>query len=393
MEEKYKRKLGENELDYAMRLIEMKKNKDENLDWQDIVDLLGLNLNRDSLRKSQDTEFGGYAVYNEMRKRMVLDNSNCQYDLEEQIQELKKERMKLSEERASLNRKLKTEARMEQLCEMIIKSAEIMAKENPIKLEKRPEYEDNENYAVLLLSDIHYGLNTSTINNEYNEEVFKERFELLLEKTVKFIISEDIRNIYVLGLGDLINGVIHISTRLENKENIIDQVLKFSEYLVHFLSKLSLVANVYYYQVVGNHGRVFSKDESFNNDNFEILIKHYVKARIGNYITICENELNNEIGHLKIEGKDYLFAHGHRDNIKNVADKLFNITNIKPTAIFLGHTHSPQMFCDNKTEIYVNGNLCGNNEYAENLRVMGEPSQTLLLLDRNGIKYHYIVKV
>ena len=88
-----------------------------------------------------------------------------------------------------------------------------------------------------------------------------------------------------------------------------------------------------------------------------------------------------------------MFAHGHRDNIKTVAEKLATITNIKPEAIFLGHSHSPQMLYDNKVEIYVNGSLCGDNEYAENLRVTGKPSQTLFLLDENGIKYHYIVKV
>ena len=53
MNEKYLRKENEEELEYAMRLITIKKEQHpDDLDWSDIVDLLGLDLNKDSLRKS-----------------------------------------------------------------------------------------------------------------------------------------------------------------------------------------------------------------------------------------------------------------------------------------------------------------------------------------------------
>ena len=72
MNVKYVKNKNENELDYAMRLIEIKKEeRPDDLDWSDICDLLGLDLNRDSLRKSQDTEFGGLAVYKKMKDRTI----------------------------------------------------------------------------------------------------------------------------------------------------------------------------------------------------------------------------------------------------------------------------------------------------------------------------------
>ena len=74
MNKEYFRKENEDELDYVMRLISKKKEERvDDLDWSDICDLLGLDLNKDSLRKSQDTEFGGLAVYNKMKARILND--------------------------------------------------------------------------------------------------------------------------------------------------------------------------------------------------------------------------------------------------------------------------------------------------------------------------------
>ena len=86
MNKDYLRKENEDELDYAMRLISKKKeDKVDDLDWSDICDLMGLDLNKDSLRKSQDTEFGGLAVYNKMKERILQDKPE-DYQNEIQIQ-------------------------------------------------------------------------------------------------------------------------------------------------------------------------------------------------------------------------------------------------------------------------------------------------------------------
>ena len=56
MNSKYLRKENEEDLDYAMRLIDIKKEeRPDDLDWGDIVELLGLDLNKDSLRKILST--------------------------------------------------------------------------------------------------------------------------------------------------------------------------------------------------------------------------------------------------------------------------------------------------------------------------------------------------
>lgn len=117
MNNKYLRKENEDDLDYAMRLIDIKKEeRPDDLEWSDICDLLGLDLNRDSLRKSQDTEFGGIAVYKKMKNRLIeKEPVDYQKEIQIQLQELKKERIKVADERASLNRRLREQAREEDI--------------------------------------------------------------------------------------------------------------------------------------------------------------------------------------------------------------------------------------------------------------------------------------
>ena len=83
MNSKYLRKENEEDLDYAMRLIDIKKEeRPDDLDWGDIVELLGLDLNKDSLRKSQDTIFGGIAVYKKMKdKELISKPSDYQQEV------------------------------------------------------------------------------------------------------------------------------------------------------------------------------------------------------------------------------------------------------------------------------------------------------------------------
>lgn len=62
---------------------------------------------------------------------------------------------------------------------------------------------------------------------------------------------------YVSLMGDLISGVIHTTIRIENRENLIEQVVGVSELIAAFLQRLSThFENVIVNSVDGNHSRV-----------------------------------------------------------------------------------------------------------------------------------------
>ena len=398
MNSKYLRKENEEDLDYAMRLIDIKKEeRPDDLDWGDIVELLGLDLNKDSLRKSQDTIFGGIAVYKKMKdKELISKPSDYQQEVQIQLQELKKERIRLSDERAALNRRLRNEARKESMHDLITECAQSLKTEynkiKPVCVE-----EEFEKAAILTLSDFHFGLEINEFNNVYNADVFYQRLNKILGKTIEYIQLNKVRTLYVLGLGDYMSGIIHTTTRIENRENIVQQVIKVSEALSQMLTELSKFVEIYYYDVTDNHGRVFpNKDDWENEDNFSLFIRWYLDARFkdNEYIHIMQNTYSNEIGVVEIFGRNYAFTHGHRDKISNIVQNLSLMTKKFYDAIFMAHCHHYEANEIHGTYVYMNGTLSGTDMYANNERKTSNPSQNLFILNSNdGIECQYLIKL
>lgn len=398
MNSKYLRKENEEDLDYAMRLIDIKKEeRPDDLDWGDIVELLGLDLNKDSLRKSQDTIFGGIAVYKKMKdKELISKPSDYQQEVQIQLQELKKERIRLSDERAALNRRLRNEARKESMHDLITECAQSLKTEynkiKPVCVE-----EEFEKAAILTLSDFHFGLEINEFNNVYNADVFYQRLNKILGKTIEYIQLNKVRTLYVLGLGDYMSGIIHTTTRIENRENIVQQVIKVSEALSQMLTELSKFVEIYYYDVTDNHGRVFpNKDDWENEDNFSLFVRWYLDARFkdNEYIHIMQNTYSNEIGVVEIFGRNYAFTHGHRDKISNIVQNLSLMTKKFYDAIFMAHCHHYEANEIHGTYVYMNGTLSGTDMYANNERKTSNPSQNLFILNSNdGIECQYLIKL
>ena len=398
MNSKYLRKENEEDLDYAMRLIDIKKEeRPDDLDWGDIVELLGLDLNKDSLRKSQDTIFGGIAVYKKMKDKELISNpSDYQQEVQIQLQELKKERIRLSDERAALNRRLRNEARKESMHDLITECAQSLKTEDN-KIKPVCVEEEFEKAAILTLSDFHFGLEINEFNNVYNADVFYQRLNKILGKTIEYIQLNKVRTLYVLGLGDYMSGIIHTTTRIENRENIVQQVIKVSEALSQMLTELSKFVEIYYYDVTDNHGRVFpNKDDWENEDNFSLFVRWYLDARFkdNEYIHIMQNTYSNEIGVVEIFGRNYAFTHGHRDKISNIVQNLSLMTKKFYDAIFMAHCHHYEANEIHGTYVYMNGTLSGTDMYANNERKTSNPSQNLFILNSNdGIECQYLIKL
>lgn len=88
MIEEIKRLEGEADFEYGLRLlthkVEGKLNKDT--DWQDIVDELGLNVHRDTLRKNfnktdycQEYGYSGYDILQYFKDKQIANDSNIRY--------------------------------------------------------------------------------------------------------------------------------------------------------------------------------------------------------------------------------------------------------------------------------------------------------------------------
>ena len=100
--------------------IDSKIDGENDYDWSEIKDKYGINCNSDTIRKSSSTPFGG-KMRSEYEKYKIGSNKNVSEnsELDEKIQELRRERIKLQTSNVERNRLDRSEARQEMYYEYV----------------------------------------------------------------------------------------------------------------------------------------------------------------------------------------------------------------------------------------------------------------------------------
>ena len=367
-----------------LELCLQKLNKETDLDWVEIVELLGLDCSSDHLRKTAYGIKECYDYFSSKTKEMIAQE---EYEkLLEQELKIKKEKVKLNDLKAQLNKKVREFARKENLSEILEeKIKELDMQPRVINDEYKQRVTSNRDM-VCLISDIHYGIKTTNALTPYDSDICKQKMNYLIDKTIKFSLENDVDKLYVMILGDEISGLIHNTTRLEQREDVISQVIDVSELLYESIMKL---ANNLPFVVVGlaqgNHSRVMAdKKDSLEHENFTRLIREFLKLRLANIsnVLLLENEFDESIIEVNIRGYNVIGLHGQNDSLNNVS-RLTEMFDKKIDYVCFGHYHNAKEFENNKTDVIVNGCFSGD-DYSKRLRLYNKPIQKLLLFDDTG---------
>lgn len=367
-----------------LELCLQKLNKEIDLDWMEIVELLNLNCSADHLRKTAYGMKETYDYFNSKTKEMIAQE---EYEkLMEKELKIKKEKVKLNDLKTQLNKQIRELARKENLGEILEKKLEELNMQPRIINDEYKQRVTSNRDMVCLISDIHYGIKTTNALSPYDSDICKQKMNYLVDKTIKFSLENDIDKLYVLILGDEISGLIHNTTRLEQREDVISQVIEVSELLYEAIVKL---ANSLPFVVVGlaqgNHSRVMAdKKDSLEQENFTRLIREFLKLRLANIsnIILLENKFDESIIEINIRGYNLIGLHGQNDKLTNVS-KLTEMFDKKIDYVCFGHYHNAKEFESNKTEVIVNGCFSGD-DYSKRLRLYNKPIQKLLLFDDTG---------
>ena len=291
-----------------------------------------------------------------------------------------------SKHRQELNRTLKEVSNQFLLKELI---AESISKLEPLKYEFK-KLATGESEAVLLISDWHKGQVSDNYFNKFNDEIFHQRVEYLMNKTREYCKLNNIKTIHIMTLGDMINGGIHVQTRIESQENLIEQTIGVSEALSHLFNNLSQEFNQELYFCRGNHDRVTpSKEEAINGESFNDIIPWFLKERLkGNErIHFNKNIVDDEIIVAKVCKQIIIGVHGHKDNYNRAIDNLALFTKQIPNYIVMGHFHHSREADLKGVEMIVNPSLCGSDRYAVDGRKFSKAGQKLLMLNKDEGRY------
>lgn len=393
---KYCKKENETEYEYGLRLIKIKnEEKPDDLEWGDIVELLGLNVHRDTLRKSAvaTSPYSGYSVMKYFEEKYKNEDKKIE-EKSGELYELKQLKVQIQDEKNELNKKIREMARNNNL----IETFRNIISEDVKPWERRIPYPDHllttldsdKNELLVTLSDLHYGIVNDNYYNKYNPRIAEKRIAKYITEVLKIksIYNSSVCTIF-LG-GDLISGQIHTTLRIENAIGVFEQIKQVSRLISIFVQTLAEnFEKVRVFHVPGNHSRAFpKKSENQHGDYLDSLIPFYVQAKLQNYKNVeiyMDNKYDDEICTFEVKGHKIAAVHGHHDQVSNVLNNVVRMTGEVPEMILMGHRHSNGLTTVDRTKIVESGSLSGMDSYCIENRLVGNPEQVVLVISENNL--------
>ncbi|PGZ96959.1 hypothetical protein COE51_16455 [Bacillus pseudomycoides] len=388
-----KRQNQESEFDYKVRICIAKLNKEVDLDWSEIIDLLNLDCSPDHLRKLS------YA-YKEMTENLYSKQLESVEDdefldkLTQKKLELQKERVKLQAEKTEINKWIREQGRSELFYE---KYLNILSKR---ELPSVPKYTIpkilTDHDWVLNFADMHYGKEVKIygledeVLAEYNVSIFEKRMWDLLNQVIHKIEKENIKHLNVFNLADSIDGILRMSQLQSIQLGIIDSQIGFADFMVQWLNELSNYVNIDYYSCQGNHDEIrplgSSKGE-FANENVAKLINWHLERMLTHNKNITIHT-NKPLQYVDVVGTKILAAHGQDEkNLENSIKDYSNTYGKKIHMLFTGHLHNTNtktvgMDGMQNIEFYQHPSICGIDDYSVKLKKTAPAGAVMMKIER-----------
>lgn len=292
--------------------------------------------------------------------------------------ESEKAKVRMRDQKREYNKLIREQGRFEHLRDVLIE--EIQSLPAAYDFIEVDENQKEENEIVILLSDWHVGNTHYGQFNQYDIDIFLSRLDTLIKKIHLYLDKNPTKRVHIANLGDMISGIIHVSSRIQAEEHVVKQIKIASEALAQLVSSVARrVEKVEFYNVIGNHGRV-SADKNATasmDENFEKLIAWHLELRLAEFENISIYEDIDGFIEAEVNGTNVVFAHGDFDKKNNVS-KISNLLRKPIDYVFLGHTHNHYTEMQMSTKVVVNPSMMGADDYSTQGRFGNHVAQTIV---------------
>lgn len=374
------------------RLVSLKKTGDTPITWDQIADFLnaefGFLYDESAYRKK----------YKHLAKAAAAKQLSAVYDgdfdekTKQNLRALEKQRIRIREECGLYNKALRTEAQADSILDEL--KREITAFK---PIQHTPSAHSSSDKALCaMLSDVHYGITFNTYGYSYSPDIARQRVMGYADMLISIGQQHAVSDIYVPILGDLVSGNIHQTTKLENRINLVSQVVGVSELIAAFLHQLSLhFAHVYVSGVSGNHSRIEPNPENaLRSERLDDLIPWYCKAKLEHIknVHFQPSQVDPTIDMFQLFGKTYVAVHGDFDtNLKESSVRISELIGKPVDYLLLGHMHVADMRFDRTGYIRNGAVVTGGDDYTTKKRLFGPATQVAMLCSPSGVDAIYPV--
>ena len=385
-----KKRENESEEAFIWRLGQAKDNGQLDMEWDALADIIN------SQCRTDETEYRNESAYRkpyQQAKRFYEAGVFKQYTDDTYLRELqaakhdiRQEKQGLFDERAALNRILREQGRIDTMYDTVKRAIE---EHKCARFDYSPTVvQESDNDLIIHLTDVHCGITIDTPFNKFNGEILGQRLKKYLDAIYDIKQTYHSQNAYVIIGGDLIQGLIHTNSRIEAKENVVEQIMIVTDYISDFLYELSKwFDTVKVYSTAGNHARsMMEKDEVPRGENFDLLIPFACKKELQNIKNIIfeDNYLSYDIAVFNVRGWNIYATHGDKDSPKNV---VYHMTQFArkahlplPDICYLGHRHTNGLSTVDDVKVIESGCVDGMDSFSIDKRLVGTPEQTVTVV-------------
>lgn len=328
---------------------------------------------------------GFTGMWKEVQHEYVQDDSLTERLLliDKREDDLYKSKVKAWDALREKRKTLRDEARIEEMFDFIVDVAKTI---EPYKFAEREIRLNGNDTAVLQLSDWHMGETYKNYWGSFSPQILEDKVNDLIHKTIAHCQKNNIGTLYVCSLGDMISGNIHVSARVSDTLDSIEQTMRVSELMVHLLHTLSEYGlKIKYISTLDNHSRINKNyKEHIEKESMAKLMDWHILSKVGDNpkyenIEIISNIIDDNIGYFEIDGKVFYCVHGHLDNPRTVIEDLSMSVGIKADYVLMGHFHSFAINEKYFAKCIINGSMSGVGDYAKGKRLFSNSSQNLLM--------------
>jgi hypothetical protein len=304
----------------------------------------------------------------------------------EHRRELEKAKIKLRDERLDYQKTVREEARKESMVELVRR----VFVETVVPFEYYPTHTSfvtSDDEMVVCLSDLHAGIVCDNYWNQFNTNILRERLHKYLDEIREIQLTHLCKKCYVVLGGDNVSGLIHSNLRLQNNENVIQQLKIASEYIGNFVNelvKMDLFGEIEVRSVAGNHSRLSqNKEDHLKGEELDELIPFYLNLMFANVDMVKvyqDSPIDSTINSFTTDGnKLFYIVHGDKDTVSKVVSDLTLMVGRKPDGIIMGHRHHNALDSAHNVKVVQCGCVVGTDTHCVDHRISGEPEQCVFI--------------
>ena len=382
--------------DFLWRLGSMKDQKELRITWPELGDIMNAEANTRFTESYWRKRYASFKYFAREENVPMALESPLDQRIKESAQEITRQRVMLRDERSAYSRSVNWDARHQEYLDAF---ADAIKAYEPVEV---PEPEEPDMYMdatiVALLSDIHYGISFSSIYGTYSPEIASRRVLQYADQIIDTAIKNRIKYCVVVLLGDLISGSHKTVIRIENKENVAQQVVGASELVSAFLYRLAKhFSAVCVHSVSGNHSRIeHDPKEALKDERLDLLIPWYCRTKLESVANVrfMSNEFDETLCVFNLYGKVFACVHGDFDkDEKSSVNKISSLIGTPVDYYCSAHMHVPQVRMERTGFIRNGACITGGDEYTIKRRLFAPAYQVYCIVTPNGVESTHYAKL